>query len=493
MLKIIHLQLNNKAKGTYWDHTFLLDCLEGLDSNRVVVIIPGAYQWNITDEINRELAKYKKVLVFVTSDEECKFDIKKLKHSNMIVYSQYNNGGKLFPLGYPPNTRKILKEIGLVKKQHDWFFAGQINCSRRKMMVEELKKRKNGRLYESKGFAQGLDQQQYLYTLACAKTAICPPGHVAIDSFRLYEALEAGCNPIVDSIGSLDSSDTYFWEKLFGDVGFSTFTDYKKMPTGKDSLAWWINKKYQIRQQFKRDLGIKENDIAAIIPVSPIKSHPSTRIIDETIKSIRHHLDCPILVTMDGVRKEQEKFKTNYMEFQKRFLWKCNFEYKDVLPVVFNKHTHQAGMMKVVLKNINIPYILYVEHDTPLTKDKIPWNKLKKYIKSKQSNLIRFYFENQIIDEHKHLMVGKPENEFLKTIQWSQRPHLASIEYYKQVMSNFSDKSNTFIEDKMHGIVQTQTWKKNKLCIYHPKENIRRSYHLDGRSGEKKYDDRLIY
>jgi hypothetical protein len=150
-------------------------------------------------------------------------------------------------------------------------------------------------------------------------------------------------------------------------------------------------------------------------------------------------------------------------------------------------------MIKEVLRNVDIPNLIYVEQDTPLTPDReIDFESLIK--KLDDFNLIRFHFEAHIPEEHKYLMIGEPEDGFQKTIQWSQRPHLARTDYYKKIMDeNFSKKSNAFIEDKMHGVVQHQAWEKNKIVIYHPEGDIKRSYHLDGRGGQEKYDDRQVW
>jgi hypothetical protein len=84
----------------------------------------------------------------------------------------------------------------------------------------------------------------------------------------------------------------------------------------------------------------------------------------------------------------------------------------------------------------------------------------------------------------------------LKTIQWSQRPHLARADFYRRILNDhFTSEAKTFIEDKMHGVVyqawkveQNQGWNKYRLWIYHPTDgNIKRSLHTDGRGGEDKY------
>jgi hypothetical protein len=94
-------------------------------------------------------------------------------------------------------------------------------------------------------------------------------------------------------------------------------------------------------------------------------------------------------------------------------------------------------------------------------------------------------------------MIGKVEDGFLKTFQWSQRPHLISTPYFEKILeANFSKDAICFIEDKMHGVIQSDVskhglagWNQHRIYIYHPEGNIKRSYHLDGRAGEAKWDD----
>jgi len=508
MCKIVNLTVKKELEGnSYWDQTFLNEVLADLpDGDRTVVIIPGAYQADVIPEINARLAKYPKVCVFVTSDEENKFQVGLLKHPDMKVYSQYGYGGYMWPLGYAINTRQTLKEIGLLDKDLDWTFIGQNNHYRREKLALELSTLKGGYLQTTGGFSQGLDRKEYLTFLARAKAAPAPAGAVAVDSFRMYEALEAGCVPIADNLSPLKSASDNYWNALFGSIPFPTYVHHELVPglikevvqspdLNNQVFAWWINKKHQFKEQLRSDLGLPATDMAVIIPVSPIPSHPDTSIIEETIRTIRVHTDAPIFITIDGVREEQAHMTDAYREFIRQLLWKCNFEFKDVLPVLFNKHSHQSGMMKVVVKQITVPYLLYVEADTPLTPDcPIDFPKLKKAITDGETNLVRFHFEAFVPEPHRHLMIGEPENELQKTTQWSQRPHLASTNYYRNIMDTFfSEESNTFIEDRMHGICQSNPWEDHKLTIYHPQGNIKRSYHLDGRAGDEKFDKNLIY
>jgi hypothetical protein len=247
-----------------------------------------------------------------------------------------------------------------------------------------------------------------------------------------------------------------------------------------------------------------KRDVTIILATSIIPGHPSTDMIDETIKSIRHHFpNNEIIMQIDGLRSEQLNRKQDYDEYKNRILWKCLHEYKNVLPIIFDKHSHQSTMLKQTINLINTSCLLYVEGDAPLTPDvEIDWDKCLDMIEYGKANTIRFHFESSIPEPHNHLMFGL-EGGFMKTSQWSQRPHLSTVEYYRKVILE-EVEDFAFIEDTTHGRIQDDIspygvfsedgWNKHKLWIYHPEGNIKRSYHLDGRQGTRKYtSDDLIW
>ena len=232
---------------------------------------------------------------------------------------------------------------------------------------------------------------------------------------------------------------------------------------------------------------MNKNDITIVIPTSVIPSHPDTSVIDETISTIRTHFpNNEIILQMDGLREERLSRKADYDEYKNRVLWKCMHEWKNVLPIIFDEHCHQTTMMKRTIDIINTAAMLYVEGDAPITPDcEIDWQKCLDMLEYNKANTIRFHFEAFIPHEHSYLMFGL-EDGFMRTTQWSQRPHLSTVKYYRDVVLPFSDEK-TFIEDRFHGKVQDDGWDDHKLWIYHPEGNIKRSYHLDGRRGTQKF------
>lgn len=236
------------------------------------------------------------------------------------------------------------------------------------------------------------------------------------------------------------------------------------------------------------------DDITVLIPTSPTPIHPSTEHFDETLRSVTDRLpQAKIVVMADGIRKEQAHLRSAY----NAYLGELKRYEVDTMMVAI-EHVHQARLTRSVLEDewtVQTPLILFVEHDCPLVGD-IDFDSCADAIRCGEANLIRFHHEVQIPQEHMYLMPDKGHAYWLsgapltRTMQWSQRPHLASTEYYRRILTNhFKPDENWFIEDRMHGVVQNEPWEHNRLWIYHPQGNIKRSTHLDSRGDEPKWVD----
>lgn len=510
-----------------------------------VIVFPARNQLDCLERLNRDLARLKWAVLILTGDEAREFPADKIKHPNIKLWLMSANperhveGARKFGSGFPPQASIWLPkfEQEAITKPLDYFFAGQITHERRQACATELETLKEhyvnnkleGDFHFSEGFTQGIDHEAYFKKLASTKTAPCPSGPESPDSFRLYEALEAGAIPVVDAYSpKLKHADYWQWH-FDGDVPFPIFTDYDQMrgyiadaventpAMANKVFAWWQAKKREMAYWLEEDVAAVRGDtidthtgntrdmITVIVPSSPIIDHPSTAMIEKTIADIRTHLpDSEILISVDGVRKEQKHYREAYEDYKRRLLWKANHQWHNVLPVIFERHSHQATMAREVLKLVKTPIILYVEHDTPLTPDRaFDWNGLVRNILDGTANVIRFSHESHILEEHKHLLLGEPEEKhgvrLQKTSQWSQRPHLASTAFYKHMINTyFHPDSLTMIEDVIHQIVEMdmrsageQAWFNWRIWMYMPQDpdgSILRSYNLDGRQTDPKYD-----
>lgn len=516
----------------------IVDSFDEAMGDGVVVVVPGAS--NNAGEINDKLHRYKWVLLIIVSDEENLFELEKIDHPNIKFWIQtpranieYKNA-RYFGVGYAfsKKFREQYKQE-YMDKAEDVFISGQNTHKRRNTIFRRLHKyaednpEKNIQIFETKGFTQGMPPEEYYRHMASAKVVPCPSGIVSPDSFRLYEALEFGCIPIADDTSpAVDYDSNGYWKRIFPDAPFSIISGREIAGSIDKSLkrfnlhenntfAWWMKQKRQYVYNLTDDIraladmpahveSLKDK-ITVIIPVSPWKSHPDTSILETTIKSIRAHLpDSEIIITFDGVRSEQKDRFNDYQEFVKKMLWKINTEYTNVLPLFFMTHSHQVKMMREALKYVRTESVIYVEGDSPLYEDReIDWDYISVLISRRDANIIRLYNKDEIPEVHEYLMhhdidATNGDDLYVATSQWSQQPHIVRTDTYREIINNyFSEKSICFIEDKIYYPIandgQNGNWEKWKMYIYIPKDKKPRSYHLDGRSGAEKYDDRQVF
>ena len=148
-------------------------------------------------------------------------------------------------------------------------------------------------------------------------------------------------------------------------------------------------------------------------------------------------------------------------------------------------------MTRRLLAEVRSPLVLFVEHDTPLTGE-VDWPGCARAVLSGAVNLVRFHHEASVLEPHKHLMVDEVPRvvegvPLLRTVQWSQRPHLAATGSYRNWLeAGWWRESDGMIEDRMHGVVEND-WLQHRdagrfrLSMCAPEGDIKRSTHLDGR------------
>jgi hypothetical protein len=498
---------------------------EKSDSTGAVLVIPARHHVDDVDDINEQLSKLDWALVILTSDEERVFPAEKLDHPNIAVWVQTphdtDRADWVLPVGFPPHLPGLLSGIDRPEKA-GWFFAGQVNNSRRKACLETLRGLPDGRLVETPGFTQGLPHAEYAHGLAQARVVPCPAGPQTVDTFRVAEALEAGCVPVVDEVAGREGNQAWYWPLMWGDLPFPRLSHWTTFPillaeiesdwprVANRCSAWW--------QGYKRDLAVRTSDavrglsgvmpdpgdVTVLIPTSPVAAHPDTSLIETTVGSIRYWLpDAEILVMCDGVRPEQEHYRQRYEEYLERLLWLSGTKWDRVLPVVHDEHLHQVGLTRRALEMVRTPLVLFVEHDCPIVTDEpIDWPALTAACLSGEADLIRLHHEALVLPDHEHLMLDRDPQDvagapLLRTVQWSQRPHLATAGFYRRLLAeDFPPGYVGMIEDRMHSVVESAWrdyglagWHRYRLWMYSPPGQIKRSYTLDGRGPDQKWVD----
>ena len=245
-------------------------------------------------------------------------------------------------------------------------------------------------------------------------------------------------------------------------------------------------------------------EVTAIIPISPLPSHPDPVVLEMTIESIRDRLPgTEIILMFDGVAPTLQHLALPYKEFIHTMLWRAEHHWGNVLPLVFPEHKHQTLMTVEALSYIDTPVLLWSEMDTPLVND-IPFDALVPVITSGEANVIRFSHEALVLEPHQFLMLDSAPVEvqgqpFIRTRQWSGRPHLASVDYYRRISAGWATTpepwgGRRFIEHIMYGHVEADPWDQHRVHLYapeapYPDGTYVRSLHTDGRRyGAAEYD-----
>lgn len=233
------------------------------NADRGFVVVPGPQNLGHEQDVNKEIQNLSRVVLFITGDEEGKFDIDKINHPNAEIWIQYphekHEPYNKFPIGVPKHLKQ--DKPSYPKKEYDVFFGGQITHSRRKQLAGVIESIPNAVFRPTAGFAQGDKPIDYYKALSGARIAPAPSGAVVIDSFRFFEAIEMLCLPIADNIDPKGNS-LDFYQYLFGcDIPVehvSNWSELRKLvpellnqyPKNMHKVvAWWI--------KYKRDFGIK--------------------------------------------------------------------------------------------------------------------------------------------------------------------------------------------------------------------------------------------
>ena len=271
------------ASRYYGDQLFLKYQLEGLfnevdnfpeDKRGVVIVIKGGDNWEYVDKLNADIAKYHWVIILITGIEQGHNFYTKIKHPNMRIWLQTPRSGDkadwYIPVGYPTYIKPYLPVQ--LEKIYDVSFAGQNTHERRQQCIKVLESLPNTFVYPTEGFNQGMKYPEYIKTLAQSKLVACPGGAMSPDSFRVYEALEAGSIPVVDKHSGYSRYEGDFWEKLFPNNPLLKIDNWNKLPTVLDeilanydnildlTMQWWAEYKQKFVSKLLEDIYFLENN-----------------------------------------------------------------------------------------------------------------------------------------------------------------------------------------------------------------------------------------
>lgn len=213
--------INNLTKYIYYQSY-------KINKNKIILIINIHVLNEVVYFINNIL-KHKKFFILSISDENLK--IPKIFYSynnclhNFISYVIPNTNltnTTYLPLGYKQKMFQDKSSFEVQKnskRKFVWSFCGQVTKSNRMNILNSIKNFKPYYIHQTSAFGSSDALQIVNYRNILEDTYIVPclTGFVSIDTFRLYEALECGCIPIVLKYNINFNKTENYYERLFGD------------------------------------------------------------------------------------------------------------------------------------------------------------------------------------------------------------------------------------------------------------------------------------
>lgn len=217
------------------------------DADGAVVILGAQHhiEPELVERLNRDLARLRWVVLVLAGDECSLFPWADVRHPNMRLWimtprphlhkAAKDAGAFFIGEGYHVSVPGLLAEIrrssSVPDRASDFYFAGQITHARREQMVAALRRcyGTTGTYVGTAGFLQGSPLLVYLRCMADARVIPCPSGPCTPDSFRFYEALEAGCVPLADAF--TPEGWPGYWQFVYGDdLPFPVVEDWRDLP-----------------------------------------------------------------------------------------------------------------------------------------------------------------------------------------------------------------------------------------------------------------------
>lgn len=197
---IPHDTVENLNHDQYWNNCVVIDTVKWAD-----------YHDSYCAELVRQGMEYA---VIDLSDETRNSSTASYDSANFVLRNYYRpnmaNHVLHIPLGYNTGFTTVSDNPPADKRSHVWAFVGQRWDQTRQQMREYMMSVPGGKIHVAENESYRLSPVDMSRVYRDSVFVPAPHGWFVIDSFRVTEALEAGCIPIVET------SD--YWTKLYGEV-----------------------------------------------------------------------------------------------------------------------------------------------------------------------------------------------------------------------------------------------------------------------------------
>ncbi|KPF82479.1 hypothetical protein IP70_20925 [alpha proteobacterium AAP38] len=212
-------------------------------------------EWYTAENNIDEFIKYVDVVIYSYFSAE----IAKYKKCIYIPLMFLMNG--FLP---PPDEQSEKYDRPASARPYTWSFMGGINKSSRKQMFDSMQAVPNGAHHLTMGWMteDALAPRDYRTVMDNSVFVPCPAGWSNLESYRVWEALEAGCIPLVERREGYD-----YFSLALGNHPLPTFDCWDQVPgfiAGLDPSAveglrstcsaWWKNYKLSLKDKIAAEM-----------------------------------------------------------------------------------------------------------------------------------------------------------------------------------------------------------------------------------------------
>lgn len=212
---------------------------------------------------------------------------------------------------------------------------------------------------------------------------------------------------------------------------------------------------------------ISDEEVTIIILAHPVKSHPSTELIEKAYNSLAHlglGKRVKVIIAHDAPKKNLAKDRildfNHYLENVKIF-----FKSEVNVTILANrKHEFLSGNIKKALGLVKTPFVLIMQHDLAFCSDVnipalIEVMKSNDHIKhvrfNKRGNSVRegwdFYIKARAeFIRQFDFQTTKGDLSLLRTLAWSDQNHLTTVNYYKNLVLPLCGRFKVYPEDMLN-------------------------------------------
>jgi len=234
-----------------------------LKKDDILIIIDSSVEKKI-DLYNKLKLACSKIFLFHLGDEQGPFNLTPIYNNCDFIWRTFcsnkyfqNSKVNCIPLGYKSGTLNKKKN----KKDYKWSFVGTPHKSSRHDLLYQLSTIKPFFCHKTEKFNQKIiSVNEMSEILSSTEFMPCPNGFFHPETYRLYEALECECIPVVE--------DAYqYYDRLFPGNPFikvNMWSEVKPMLKSWDDKqiekkkeeckVWWSKYKNQLQESIKNKI-----------------------------------------------------------------------------------------------------------------------------------------------------------------------------------------------------------------------------------------------